>query len=402
MHHPRQAVIVDAVRTPVGKYAGVLKNIRVDDLSATILRALIERTHIEPASVEDVFWGCANQAGEDNRNLARMALLLAGFPQSVPGTTINRLCGSSLEAMIQAARAIWSGENDIAIAGGAESMTRAPYAIPKNVSGNTLYGNLTAYDTALGWRFPNPKMEKMFPLESMGETAENVAEKYLINRKDQDEFALRSHRRAIEARPKLSQEIIPVETEAKNERITISVDEGPREDTSFEKLANLKPAFRENGTVTAGNSSSLNDGAAAVLVMSEERAKSLGLKPLSRIVSTGIAGVNPRYMGTGPVPATGIALRKANLKIGDIGLIELNEAFAAQSLAVIRELKINQDIVNVNGGAIAVGHPLGCSGARIVTTLVHELERRDVRYGLATMCIGVGQGISLILEKYNG
>ena len=399
MNRVRQAVIVDAVRTPVGKYGGVLKDIRVDDMSATLLRALVDRTCIDPASIEDVFWGCANQAGEDNRNIARMALLLAGFPHSVPGTTINRLCGSSLEAIIQAARAVWSGENDLVIAGGAESMTRAPYAIPKNVSGGALYGNLTAYDTALGWRFPNPKMEKIFPLESMGETAENVAEKYSVGRREQDEFALQSHRKAVEARQKFSREIIPVEAITKNAHLTISVDEGPREDTSFEKLSKLKPAFKENGTVTAGNSSSLNDGAAAVVVMSREKAKSLSLKPLAEIVSTGVAGVDPRYMGIGPVPATTMALHKANLRISDIGLVELNEAFAAQSLAVLRELKLNPEIVNVNGGAIALGHPLGCSGARIVTTLVHEMQRRDVRYGLATMCIGVGQGISIIIEK---
>ena len=399
MNRVRQAVIVDAVRTPVGIYGGALKDIRVDDISAALLRALVDRTHIDPASIEDVFWGCANQAGEDNRNIARMALLLAGFPHSVPGTTINRLCGSSLEAIIHAARAVWSGENDLVIAGGAESMTRAPYAIPKNVSGGALYGNLTAYDTALGWRFPNPKMEKMFPLESMGETAENVAEKYSVGRREQDEFALQSHQKAVDARQKFSREIIAVDAVTKNAHLTISVDEGPRENTSFEKLSKLKPAFKKNGTVTAGNSSSLNDGAAAVVVMSREKAKSLSLKPLGEIVSTGVAGVDPRYMGIGPIPATAMALHKANLEISDIGLVELNEAFAAQSLAVLRELKVNPEIVNVNGGAIALGHPLGCSGARIVTTLVHEMQRRDVRYGLATMCIGVGQGISMIIEK---
>ena len=399
MNRIHEAVIVDAVRTPIGKYGGELKDVRVDDMSAVILRALVERTGIDPASVEDVFWGCANQSGEDNRNLARMASLLAGFPQSVPGTTINRLCGSSLEAIIQAARAIWSGENNLVIAGGAESMTRAPYAISKNVSGGALYGNLTAYDTALGWRFPNPKMEKMFPLESMGETAENVAEKYSVNRDTQDEFALRSHRKAIDARQKFSEEIVSVEAVTKSGTVRIAADEGPREDTSIEKLAKLKAAFRENGTVTAGNSSSLNDGAAGVVIASEERARSLGLHPLARIVSTSVAGVDPRYMGIGPIPATRMALEKANLKINDIGLIELNEAFAAQSLAVIRELKIQQEIVNVNGGAIALGHPLGCSGARIATTLVYEMQRRSVRYGLATMCIGVGQGISIIVEN---
>jgi len=399
MNRAHQAVIVDAVRTPIGKYGGVLKDIRVDDLSAMILRALVDRSRFDPLSIEDVFWGCANQAGEDNRNLARMALLLAGLPRSVPGTTINRLCGSSLEAIIQGARAIWSGENEIVLAGGAESMTRAPYAVPKNVSNGPMYGNLTAYDTALGWRFPNPKMEKMFPLETMGETAENVAEKYSVSRDDQDRFALQSHTRATAARTRFSTEILPVEVETKKERHVVSVDEGPREDTSMEKLLKLKPAFRENGTVTAGNSSSLNDGAAGALLMSEEKAASLGLRPLAKIVSTGVAGVDPRYMGMGPVPATEMALRKANMTINDIGLVELNEAFAAQSLAVIRNLRLDQERTNVNGGAIALGHPLGCSGARILTTLVHEMQRRDVRLGLATMCIGVGQGISMIIER---
>jgi 3-oxoadipyl-CoA thiolase len=398
---PRQhnAVIVDALRTPVGKYGGALKDVRVDDMSALILRTLVERTKLDPALIEDVFWGCANQAGEDNRNLARMAALLAGFPQSVPGTTINRLCGSSLEAIIQGARAIWSGENQVVIAGGAESMTRAPYVFSKNVSGSALHGNLTAYDTSLGWRFPNPKMEKIIPLESMGETAENVAEKYLVKRSDQDEFALNSHRKAVAARSRLAEEIVTVEVPTKNGSIKISADEGPREDTSIERLSKLKPAFRENGSVTAGNSSSLNDGAAGLIMMSEEKANAFGLKPLARIISSGVAGVDPRCMGIGPVPATQKALQKANIKTSDIGLIELNEAFAAQSIAVIRELKLDGSLVNVNGGAIALGHPLGCSGARIMTTLVHEMRRRDVRFGLATMCIGVGQGIAVVVEK---
>ncbi len=398
---PRQhnAVIVDALRTPVGKYGGTLKDIRVDDMSALILRTLVERTKLDSVLIEDIFWGCANQAGEDNRNIARMALLLAGFPQSVPGTTINRLCGSSLEAIIQGARAIWSGENEVVIAGGAESMTRAPYVFSKNVSGSALYGNLTVYDTSLGWRFPNPKMAKIIPLESMGETAENVAEKYSVKRSDQDEFALNSHRKAIAARSRLVEEIVTVEVPTKNGSINISIDEGPREDTSIDKLSTLKPAFRENGSVTAGNSSSLNDGAAGLIMMSEEKAKALRLKPLARIISSGVAGVDPRCMGIGPVPATQMALQKANLKTSDIGLIELNEAFAAQSVAVIRELKLDEKRVNVNGGAIALGHPLGCSGARIMTTLVHEMRRRDVRYGLATMCIGVGQGIAVVVEN---
>ena len=399
MLRQRHAVIVSALRTPVGKYGGALKDVRVDDMSALILRALVDQTKLDPALIEDVYWGCANQAGEDNRNLARMAVLLAGFPQSVPGTTINRLCGSSLEAIIQGARAIWSGENEVVIAGGAESMTRAPYVFSKNISGRLLYGNLTTYDTSLGWRFPNPKMEKLFPLESMGETAENVAEKYSVKRSDQDEFALNSHRKAVAARARLAEEIVAVEVSAKTGPIRFSIDEGPREDTSIDKLSKLKPVFRENGSVTAGNSSSLNDGAAGVIMMSEEKARSLGLKPLARIISSGVAGVDPRCMGIGPVPAAKMALTKANVKTSDIGLIELNEAFAAQSLAVIRELKLDEKLVNVNGGAIAIGHPLGCSGARIVTTLVHEMHRRDVRYGLATMCIGVGQGIAVVVEK---
>ena len=399
MDREHKAVIVSALRSPVGKYGGALKDVRVDDMSATILQALIDRTKVDPATIDDVFWGCANQAGEDNRNIARMALLLGGFPQTVPGTTVNRLCGSSLEAIIQASRSVWSGENSAVIAGGAESMTRAPYAIPKNVSGGALYGNLTAYDTALGWRFPNPKMEKMFPLESMGETAENVAEQYSISRSDQDEFALKSHYAALAARQKFSEEIISIEIGTKSSVSKVAVDEGPREDTSLEKLSKLKPAFRENGSVTPGNSSSLNDGAAGVMLMSEAKAKSLGLKPLGTVVSSGVAGVDPRCMGIGPVPATRIAMQRAKLTMNDIGLVELNEAFAAQSLAVIRELKLNPKIVNVNGGAIALGHPLGCSGARIMTTLLHEMQRRDIRYGLATMCIGVGQGIAVIVSR---
>ena len=398
----QSAVIIDAIRTPVGKYGGVLKDVRPDDLSAFILKKLVERTNLDPAIVEDVLWGCANQAGEDNRNVGRMAVLLAGFPQSVPGSTINRLCGSSLDAINHATRAIWSGDYDIVIAGGVESMTRAPYAIPKNVSGQALFGNLPAYDTALGWRFPNPKMEKLFPLESMGETAENIAEKWKVGRKEQDEFALRSHELSVKAQTNGTwrDEIIPVEVpQKKSEQIYVTTDEGPRADTSLEKLSKLKPAFREGGSVTAGNSSSLNDGAAAVLIMSEAKAKELGFKPLVRIISTGVSGVDPRCMGIGPVPATQMALRKAGLKLQDVGLMELNEAFAAQSLAVIRDLGVKPDVVNVNGGAIALGHPLGCSGARIMTTLVHEMKRRKTRYGIATMCIGVGQGIATVVES---
>ncbi len=395
------AVIVEALRTPVGKYGGILKDLRPDDLSAIVLKELIGRTKLDPALVDDVLWGCANQAGEDNRNVARMAVLLAGFPHSVPAVTINRLCGSSLEAIIQAARAIWSGEYSIVIAGGVESMTRAPYVIPRNVSGQALYGNLTAYDTSLGWRFPNPEMEKLFPLESMGETAENIAERWKISRSAQDAFSLQSHQRATKATQQrmFAEEIVPVSVPGpKGQTRSVDEDEGPRADTSLERLAQLKPVFRKGGSVTAGNSSSLNDGAAGLLMMSEVKARELGYKPLVKIVSTGVAGVDPRFMGIGPVPATQKALHKAGLALKDIGLIELNEAFAVQALAVLQELGASQDIVNVNGGAIALGHPLGCTGARITTTLVHEMRRRRCRYGLATMCIGVGQGISAIIE----
>ncbi len=396
------AVIVDAVRTPVGRYGGVLKDVRPDDLSAFVLKKLVERAKLDPELIDDVLWGCANQAGEDNRNVARMAVLLAGFPQRVPASTINRLCGSSLDSINHAARAIWSGDYEIAIAGGVESMSRAPYAVSKNVSGQPLFGNLTAYDTALGWRFPNPKMEKMFPLESMGETAENIAERWNISRKEQDEFALRSHQLAVKAQNNGTwvDEILRVEIPQKKGDATWVVrDEGPRSDTSMEKLSQLQPAFRNNGTVTAGNSSSLNDGAAAVLLMSEAKAREFKLKPMAKIVSTGVSGVDPRYMGIGPVPATQMALKKMGLRIADIELMELNEAFASQALAVIRDLGANFETVNVNGGAIALGHPLGCSGARIMTSLIHEMRRRQVRYGLATMCIGVGQGIATIAES---
>jgi 3-oxoadipyl-CoA thiolase len=402
MKRSTEAVVIDAIRTPVGKYGGVLKDARPDDMSALLLRTLIARSNLNPLLVEDVLWGCANQSGEDNRNVGRMAVLLAGFPFSVPASTINRLCGSSMDALHQAARAIWCGEYEIVIAGGVESMTRAPYAIAKNVSGHALYGNLPAYDTALGWRFPNPKMEKLIPLESMGETAENVASMYNISREEQDLFALRSHQLAVQAQSqsRWNDEIVAVPIlQKRGEPLSVEKDEGPRPDTSLEKLGKLPPAFRAGGSVTAGNSSSLNDGASALLVASEKKAKELGLKPMARIVSTGIAGVDPRCMGIGPVPATEMALKKAGLTISDLDLVELNEAFASQSLAVIRELGVNPDIVNVNGGAIALGHPLGCSGARIVTSLLHEMKRRKSRRGIATMCIGVGQGIATIFEQ---
>lgn len=400
MSHTRDAVIVHALRTPVGKYGGVLREVRPDDLGALVIKSLVERTGIDPALVDDVMWGCANQAGEDNRNVGRMSVLLAGLPTTVPANTINRLCGSSLDAIIQAARAIWSGDADVIIAGGVESMSRAPYSVAKNQCGS--FGNITAYDTALGWRYPNPRLEKLFPLESMGETAENVAQKYGITRREQDEFALESHRKAVIAQrnSRFAGEIIPVPIPSrKGDAIIVSSDEGPRPDTTMEKLAGLPPVFRKHGSVTAGNSSSLNDGAAAVLVLEGTRAQELGLRPMARVVATGIAGVDPRYMGIGPVPATQKALQKAGLAIHDMDVIELNEAFAAQSLAVVRNLAIPLERLNPNGGAIALGHPLGCSGARIMTTLLHELARRGARYGLATMCIGVGQGVSVIVES---
>jgi acetyl-CoA acyltransferase len=397
-----EAYIVDAVRTPVGRYGGVLKDIRPDDLSTIVLRSLVERTGIPPDVIDDVMWGCANQAGEDNRNIARMALLLADIPHSVPGTTINRLCGSSLDAVNQAARAIWSDDADCIVAGGVESMTRAPYAIPKHVGGKPLFGNLTAYDTALGWRFPNPSMEKRFPLESMGETAENIYSKYSIPRDEQDAFALESHRRAVHAQRegRFTDQIVPVPLNAVNDvPFIVETDEGPRADTDLQKLSALKPAFKKNGTVTAGNSSSLNDGAAGVVVTNEAGLRKWGLAPMARVVATGTAGVDPRLMGMGPVPATRRALEKAGIGIDAVDLVELNEAFAVQTLAVMKELGLDHGRTNVNGGAIALGHPLGCSGARILTTLLHEMRRTSARWGLATMCIGVGQGIATLVER---
>ncbi len=398
-----EAYIIDALRTPVGRYGGTLKDVRPDDLSALVIKTLVEPTGIAPEVINDVMWGCANQAGEDNRNVGRMALLLAGLPYAIPGTTINRLCGSSLDAINQGARAVWSGDASVIIAGGVESMSRAPYALPKNVSGKALFGNLTAYDTALGWRFPNPAMEKMFPLESMGETAENIYEKYKITREDQDAFALKSHQHAIKAQESghFKNEIVPVTIpQKKGTSITVEHDEGPRKDTSIEKPAKLPPAFRKKGTVTAGNSSSLNDGAACLMITNEAITKKYNLTPMAKILSTGTAGVDPRYMGLGPVPATQHALQKAGLSIDDIELVELNEAFAVQSLAVMKELGLEHERTNINGGAIALGHPLGCSGARIMTTLLHGMKRRKVRYGMATMCIGVGQGITTIVEYF--
>jgi 3-oxoadipyl-CoA thiolase len=398
--------LIDAIRTPIGALGGGLASIRPDDLAALVLRTLVQRTAIDPAQVEEVYLGCANQAGEDNRNVARMATLLAGFPVEVPGVTMNRLCASGLAAINLAARSIRAGEGDLFIAGGVESMSRAPYSIPKAETGFQ-FGNLTAWDTALGWRYPNPRMQELHGTDSMGETAENIAALMPeISRQDQDLFALTSHQRAIAAidTGKFSQEIIPVPVpQRKGDPILMTTDERPRRDTSLESLARLKPAFRKDGSVTAGNSSGLNDGAAAVLLAAGEKAKQLGLKPMARVIASASAGVPPRIMGLGPVPATRKALARAGLSISQIGLVELNEAFAIQSLAVMKELGLSSEITNVNGGAIALGHPLGCSGARILTTLLHEMHRRAPDqprpfYGLATLCVGVGQGEATIVE----
>jgi 3-oxoadipyl-CoA thiolase len=403
-----EAVIIDAVRTPIGALGGALSAVRPDDLAAMVLKAIIDRTGIDPAIVEEVYLGCANQAGEDNRNVARMATLLAGFPVEVAAVTFNRLCASGLNAVNQAARAVRVGEGDVFIAGGVEGMSRAPYSLPK---AEKAYGfdNQTAWNTTLGWRYPNPKMVEMYQTESMGETAENIYDVMHISREDQDAFALESHRRALAAidSGKFAEEILPVSVpQRKKDPVIVTTDERPRRDTTMEALARLRPAFRKDGTVTAGNSSGLNDGAAAILVMGAEKAKELGLRPMARIVTSAAAGVNPRTMGLGPIPATRKALSRAGLTIEDIGLIELNEAFAVQSLAVMRELGLRDEITNVNGGAIALGHPLGCSGARILTTLLHEMRRRASQeeqpyYGLATLCVGVGQGEATIVEWIN-
>ncbi len=398
-------VIVDAIRTPIGNLGGALAAVRPDDLAALVIRTLVDRNHLDPTMIEEVYFGCANQAGEDNRNVARMAALLAGLPVEVAGVTFNRLCASGLTAINMAARAIRVGEGEVFIAGGVESMSRAPYSIPK-AEKPFPYGNLTAWDTALGWRYPHPRMIEMYGIESMGETAENIAEMTGITREEQDRFALRSHQRAVAAMDsgRFAEEIVPVPVpQSKGEPILVTTDERPRRDTSLEALARLKPAFRPGGTVTAGNSSGMNDGAAALLVMSEDRARALGLRPLVRILASAAAGVVPRLMGLGPIPATRKVLARAGLSLEQIGLIEINEAFAVQTLAVIRELGLNEEIVNVNGGAIALGHPLGCSGARILTTLIHEMRRRAPQmprpfYGLATLCVGVGQGEATLVE----
>jgi 3-oxoadipyl-CoA thiolase len=401
-----EAVIIDAIRTPIGALGGMLASVRPDDLAALVLKAIIQKTQIDPSIVEEVYMGCANQAGEDNRNVARMAVLLAGFPVEVPAVTTNRLCASGLAAVNFAARAIRAGDGEVYIAGGVENMSRAPYSVPKAEAGFQ-FGNLTAWDTALGWRYPNPKMQELYGTESMGETAENItALTPEITREQQDAFALASHQRAIAAidSGKFSEEILPVPVpQKKGDPILFSTDERPRRDTTLESLARLRPAFRKEGTVTAGNSSGLNDGAAAMLITSAQKAQELKIKPLARIISSAAAGVPPRIMGLGPVPATRKALARAGLSIEQVGLIELNEAFAVQSLAVMKELQLSHDITNVNGGAIALGHPLGCSGARILTTLLYEMRRRAPTakrpfYGLATLCVGVGQGEATIIE----
>ncbi len=400
-----EAVIIDAVRTPIGNFRGSLASIRTDDLAAISLMAIVDRTGIDPALIEEVYLGCANQAGEDNRNVARMATLLAGFPVEVAAMTINRLCASGLNAVNQAARAIKLGEGDIFIAGGVENMTRGPFVMGKPEMGYP-YGNATMWDTAFGWRFPHPQMKEIYGTEAMGNTAENLQEFGFISREEQDAFSLRSHQRAVAAinDGRFAEEICPVTIpQRKADPIIFDTDERPRADTSLEKLAKLRPAFKKDGTVTAGNASGLNDGSAAILIMSAEKAEELDLKPMARIVTSAVAGVPPRTMGMGPVPATRKALERAGLTLDNIGLIELNEAFAVQSLAVMRELGMNPDIVNVNGGAIALGHPLGCSGARILTTLLHEMKRRAPQekkpyYGLATLCVGVGQGEATIVE----
>lgn len=396
----QRAVVVAATRTPIGRYKGALKDVRPDDLAAHVIRSLIERSGVDPALVDDVFLGDANGAGEDNRNVARMSALLAGMPVDTPGVTVNRLCGSGLQAVVSAAREIQVGAAQVVIAGGVESMTRAPLVMLK--SGEDFErGNRTVWDTTLGWRMVNPEMERLYPAVSLGETAENVAQRYCISREEQDELALRSHQLAISAQDscRLSAEISPVQGQEKGATATVELDEGPRRDTSLEKLSRLRPAFVEGGTVTAGNSSTLNDGAAAVLLMSEGAAREAGMRPMATFRGAASVGVDPAYMGIGPVPATRKLLARLDVSIDELDVIEINEAFAAQVVACVKELDCPMDRVNPNGGAIAIGHPLGASGARLVTTLVHELEQRDARMGLATMCIGVGQGISAIFER---
>ena len=388
-----RAVVLAGVRTPIGRYGGALADIRPDDLAATVIAEVVARSGVPPGEIEDVYFGAANQAGEDNRNVARMAALLAGLPESVAGVTVNRLCASGLAAVVSACHAVVAGDGDLFVAGGVESMSRAPLVTAKPERAFPR-GNQTAWDTTLGWRFPNPRLEQMFPLESMGETGENVAERWRVSREEQDAFALRSHQRwaAAASAGRFDEELVAVNG--------LERDEHPRPDTSATKLAALDPAFRTNGgTVTAGNSSGINDGAAAVVIASEEWAKALDVAPLGRFVGSAVAGVDPRVMGIGPVPAVRKLLERTTVGVDEIDLVELNEAFASQSLVVIRELGLDEDKVNVNGGAIAMGHPLGMSGARLVVSLLHELRRRDGRLGLATLCVGVGQGQAALFER---
>jgi 3-oxoadipyl-CoA thiolase len=399
----KEAVIVEALRTPMGRHGGILKDIRTDDLAAYIIAKIVEKSGVNKEEIEDVYLGCTNQAGEDSRNVARNASLLAGLPYTIPGATVNRLCGSGLEAINQAGRAIETEHGDLFVAGGVESMTRGPWVLGKSAV-PFQRGDMTLYDSSLGWRFPNARMGELYSLINNGETAENVAEKYQISRKDQDEFALRSHQKALQAQTegRLKDELVPFAIpQRKGSPLVYDQDEGPRADSSLEKLAALQPSFKKGGTVTAGNSSPLSDGAAALLLATREKAERLKLKPLARIVASAAAGVHPNYMGIGPIPAAQKALKRAGLSMDQIDLVELNEAFASQVLACVHELGIDPNKLNVNGGAIALGHPLGCSGARIMTTLVHEMKKRGSRYGLATMCIGVGQGIATVVERLN-
>ena len=405
----KEVVIIDAVRSPIGRVGGSLSSIRPDDLLADVLKGLIKRTGIDPALIEDVYAGCGNQAGEDNRDVARMAVLLAGFPLEVGGVTVNRNCSSGLEAVNQAAKAIIAGEGDIFIGSGVESMSRAPLVIPRP-STQLKLGHRTVFDSTVGWRFENPKMDAMYPIVSLGKTAEKIADDLGISREFQDKFALESQQKAINAinQGKFKDEIWPILVpQRKGNPLIVDTDEHPRYknennqysiDLTLEKLSLLKPIFRKNGTVTAGNSSGINDGAAAVLLMSRDKADELGLIPMARWVGSAVAGVDPGVMGYGPVPSTEKLLKRFNLTLDDIGLIELNEAFASQSIGVMQKLNMNPDITNVNGGAIALGHPLGCSGARILTTLIHEMKKRDTKYGLATLCVGVGQGVTTLVE----
>ena len=397
----KDVYVIDAVRTPIGRHGGALASVRPDDLAAHVIAALVERNSVPGERVDDVLWGAANQAGEDNRNVARMAALLAGLPVEVPGATVNRLCGSGLEALNAAYRVIRSEEGELLIAGGSESMTRAPFVMAK--AERAFARTTEVFDTTIGWRFVNPRMHERYGSHPMGEAAEINGRDYGISREDQDAFALESHRRAVAAieEGRFKEEVAPIEVPVrKGDPIVVDTDEAPRPDSSLERLAKLRPAFLESGTVTAGNSSGINDGAAALLIASEETVAAESWNPMARIVTSAVAGVEPKRMGIGPVFATRKALDRAGLALDEIDLVELNEAFAAQSLACVRELNLDPEKVNVNGGAIALGHPLGASGARLMTTLVHEMQRREVRYGLATMCIGVGQGIATIVERH--